>query len=442
MESETVEFTLEQMLEVAQTCHQAGNIAQAMQFYELVLEAIPEHPDALHFLGVLKHQVSDSEAGLQMVRKSIELVPDNASFHNNLGNILRELNRHEAAETSYRTALQIKPDDADALCNLAGSLHRLHKDDEAEKVFQQALEYDPEHGESFNNLGNLYREQKRFDDAVRCYEKAIKFEIYQPATGGSLGSLANVLRLTGRYEEAEKVLHLWRRKDPDNPTVAHLLSAFTGKDVPERASDAYVVQCFQAYADNFEESLARLEYRAPQLIGARIEQLLPGPDKQFAICDLGCGTGLVADFLKPYANKLVGIDLSVNMLQQAKKRDVYDNLYEVELGKFLTHTQAEFDVLVSVDTLCYLGDLRHVINEAYSALRARGWFCFTVELTRDPTVNNYALSGTGRYTHARPYLESLLHAAGFINISLDNVVLRKEADDPVKGLLIVAQGQA
>ena len=77
--------TLEQALEYAVALHQRGKLGEAESIYRRVLEAAPEHPDVLHFLGVLLHQTGRSEEGVPMIRRAISLVPDDPGIHNNLG---------------------------------------------------------------------------------------------------------------------------------------------------------------------------------------------------------------------------------------------------------------------------------------------------------------------------------------------------------------------
>ena len=69
--------------------------------------------------------------------------------------------------------------------------------------------------------------------------------------------------------------------------------------------------------------------------------------------DAGCGTGLCGPLVAPYARRLTGVDLSAGMLAQAKEKNVYDELFKVELTEYLRdHTEA-FDLIVSADTLVY-----------------------------------------------------------------------------------------
>ena len=76
------------------------------------------------------------------------------------------------------------------------------------------------------------------------------------------------------------------------------------------------------------------------------------------VLDAGCGTGLCGPLLKPYAEILVGVDLSPKMLAKALGRQVYEELIETELVAYLGQRTASFDLIVSADTLIYFGELR------------------------------------------------------------------------------------
>ncbi len=67
-------------------------------------------------------------------------------------------------------------------------------------------------------------------------------------------------------------------------------------------------------------------------------------------------------------------------------------------------------------------------------------FCFTVEdLAADPTQTTFKLNYTGRFSHTELYVRQSLEAAGLQCLSLQKVILRKEAGEPVTGQLVVAR---
>ena len=49
---------------------------------------------------------------------------------------------------------------------------------------------------------------------------------------------------------------------------------------------------------------------------------------------MGCGTGLCGAWFTDYSSQMVGVDISPNMLAQAKKKLVYDELIAADLREW------------------------------------------------------------------------------------------------------------
>ena len=136
---------------------------------------------------------------------------------------------------------------------------------------------------------------------------------------------------------------------------------------------------FDSFAASFEVKLAKLHYRAPALVAARLTDAGISPARTLDILDAGCGTGLCGPLFAPYARRLVGVDLSEGMLAHAKDKEIYDELIRAELTGYLQDHHDEFDLIVTADTLVYFGALEHVALAAAGALRHGGRLIFTVE---------------------------------------------------------------
>jgi predicted TPR repeat methyltransferase len=161
-----------------------------------------------------------------------------------------------------------------------------------------------------------------------------------------------------------------------------------------------------------------------------------------AALDAGCGTGLCAPLLAPFVARLTGVDLSPQMLAKARQRGGYDELVQGEMTQYLSAHEAEFDLIVSADTLCYFGALSTVLACARSALREGGVLIFTVEHAEDPGDVGYRLNPHGRYSHGEDYVRRGLDAARLEVLATSRAVLRMESGYPVIGLLVSARKPA
>jgi predicted TPR repeat methyltransferase len=418
----------------ALSLHRAGKLTQAGRLYQRILAANRNHVVALHYLGVLHHQTGQSERGIASIERALAIAPDYADAHNNLGNILKETNRLEPAFQAYQRVVELMPSHADAWNNLGVMLRAQLRHDEAESAFARAIQLNPGHAAAWQNTGNLLAALKRFDEAVAAYRRVLQL---LPRHVAAYDALGRTLYRAGRIDEAVAVYREWLQGDPRSSVARHMLAACTGQAAPVRASDEYVRDTFDAFAASFDQVLDGLGYRAPALIGEALDRVLPARDASLAVADAGCGTGLCADFLRPRAKRLAGVDLSAGMLSRARARKQYDQLVEAELSGWLAAQRQAWDLIVSADTLCYFGPLDAVFSGAARALKPGGWLIFTVEQAAEG-VDPYLLNPNGRYSHSERYVRDRLAESGLMALAVEPVVLRREIGHEVSGLLVTA----
>lgn len=442
------------LLAQAMTFHRQGNLLEARSLYERVLRSQPEHPEALNFFGILHQQQGQSTQAEQLIRRAIRAAPTYASAHTNLGNVLIVQQRYEDAIAAYRQAIILKPDDVEACVNLGALLKGLGRLPEALEAYQWASERRPGDPEIHYRLGMLLAESGRTEEA----RTALRITLQADGTHrGALMLMGTLLHRLGESEEARAVLgnavfqlggtesalallQHWLRLMPDDPVAQHRLAAWFGRDTPARASDAYVTDLFDRYADQFDEHLQQLGYRAPALILERLAEVLGAGTGQLDVLDAGCGTGLCEPLLRPYARHLTGVDLSPRMVDKSRERGGYDELVVAELTVFLAGRPQAYDLIVSADTLVYFGDLTRVCAVAAGALRPGGWLVFTVEQAQKETApDGHCLNKSGRYSHTAEYLERTLTAAGLSAPTVTAVTLRQEGDRPVSGYTVSAR---
>jgi predicted TPR repeat methyltransferase len=433
------ELTLEEAVAVAILLQKNGQLVEARELYRRVLDTAPNHPDALHYAGVLAHQQGHSDEAVGFIERSLSVAPGRADCYNNLGIIFQSTGRLPAAIDAYQQAIAIDPRHANAHSNLGVLLRATGKPLEAESEYRTAIQLNPEHIDAYTNLGILLNALKRPKEAAECYCKVITL---RPKHREARRLLALAHCVLGDTAEAMKVFDEWLDEEPDDPIALHMRAACTGQDVPARASNGYVEKTFDSFASSFESKLEQLSYRAPALVAAMLESSGFEPSNELDVLDAGCGTGLCGPFLVPYARRLVGVDLSEGMLALAKEKHLYDALMQSELTEYMRDRSAAFDVIVSADTLVYFGDLAGVVAAAARALRPNGLFIFTLEHAVDAVEEtNWRLELHGRYSHSRDYVERVLTAAG-LEPSITPAELRMESGAPVAGLVIRATKSA
>jgi len=413
---------------------QSGRIDDAETICRKILAVAPDHPDATHYLGIGEHKNGRIDEGLALVRRSLELAPDQPDWHSNFGILLQAQDDVEGAIESFKRALTIDPSHAIAHGNLGVLLRVRGRHEEAEAEYRRAIALNPRHADAHQNLAILLSVTERRLEAVTTYCQALTLK---PDLPNGHRMLAIAYRMLGDTEKAILVCEEWVKAKPDDAIAKHTLAAMSGRDVPVRAPDAYVQQVFDGFSKTFEAKLAKLEYRAPDLVVGSLAATGVPTDRSRQILDLGCGTGLCGPLLGPYAARLVGVDLSKGMLEHARDKRVYDELLQAELTDYAARHPDAFDVIVSADTLVYFGALDEALAAAARALRPGGWLIFTVEEAVDPEPPDFAIQPHGRYNHRAGYVERLLTAAG-LDVHIDRGELRKEQGEPVPGLIVRA----
>ncbi len=416
-------------------CHEElDHNAQAEAAFLRALALAPAEAPLHHNLGRLMHLDGRLEEAEQYYRRALELDSALAGAHFNLGRLLQESGRHEDAEPALRLAAAQDPEAAAAHSCLGDALFAQHRVEEALVAYRRVAELDPADAAARFDLGKSLETLHRAEEAVACYRAALERDAGSDA---AREALARALEAAGRHEEAIASLREWLEREPGQELAEHLLASLGAAEAPARASDGYVRDTFDRFAADFDRTLARLQYQAPQLVIAMIAVSLGTPPQTLDVLDAGCGTGLCGPLLKPYARHLVGVDLSGGMLERARRREVYDALEEAELTEYLSSHPDSFDVIASADTFCYLGGLQAPFDAARRALRPGGLLALTLEWHAHG--DGHVLQSHGRYAHSEPCVRHALAVTGFQGAVIAHGALRMEGGAPVAGLLVSAR---
>ncbi|MEN6630186.1 MAG: tetratricopeptide repeat protein, partial [Sulfuricella sp.] len=192
-------FDAPQALKTALAHHQAGRLLQAEKIYWQILQTEPNHPEALHLLGVLAHQAGQNEIAADLINKAIQTDLKNSKFHDHLGTVYQALNRLDEAVACHQQALALKPDEAETHYNLGNTYNNLGKPDEAAACYQKALGLNPDYAEAYNNLGNTFRSQGKLDEAIVSFRGALAIN---PNYADAYNNLGGVFHDQSKLDEA------------------------------------------------------------------------------------------------------------------------------------------------------------------------------------------------------------------------------------------------
>ncbi len=140
-----------------------------------------------------------------------------------------------------------------------------------------------------------------------------------------------------------------------------------------------LTEYYKQWAKNYDQELVNdCSYIAPQKVVAILSQFV---SKDAKILDAGAGTGLVGEILyqNGYSN-LEGMDISAEMLEQARQKNVYTALYQKVMGEPLGLTTDSFDAIVSVGVFTYGHAPSSSFDELIRITKPGGYIIFTLRL--------------------------------------------------------------
>lgn len=254
-------------------------------------------------------------------------------------------------------------------------------------------------------------------------------------------TLGEIRQQLGERDKAIAAFRKARESDPGDQHGAGLHLMRLGDTEMAEMPKAYVQALFDQYAPRFEHALINdLGYRAPSLIfkavlAARVAARKPAFFKR--TIDLGCGTGLAAAAFAKQVDHFIGIDLSPGMIKEARATELYAELEVADMIEGLRgKADASANLVVAADAFVYLSDLAPVLTEVRRVLVSGGVLAFTLETHCGSGI----VLGEGlRYAHAAEYVRGAIAKAGLKLLTLEPASPRIENNEPVRGLVVVAE---
>jgi tetratricopeptide (TPR) repeat protein/SAM-dependent methyltransferase len=198
MEPTSQTVTIPQALQIAMDHHNLGRLSEAGSIYQRILQVQPDHPDALHLLGLIAYQTGHLDDAVRLIGSAVGVQPTD-SMYCNLGNALKQQGNLAAAAENYRKALELQPGGVETRCNLANTLLEQGNLDEAIGQYRTTLAGRPDLVDAHIGLGNAHRLQGRQDAAIASFRQATLIE---PDDATALVGLGLALQAQGKLDDA------------------------------------------------------------------------------------------------------------------------------------------------------------------------------------------------------------------------------------------------
>ena len=270
--------------------------------------------------------------------------------------------------------------------------------------------------------------------AADLYAQAVELA---PGFASAWFALGEARAALGDTQGAHQAFEMAQATDPEDRHGAALrLAQLGGADPATEALHGYVRTLFDQYAPRFDRALSDLSYSAP----AMLRDAVTAHGKRFGtMLDLGCGTGLAGEAFRARVDWLVGVDLSPKMIDEARKKGLYDRLIVGDIAQYLAEQRAgraAFHLVIAADVFAYVADLEDICAAVAQVLAPGGLFGFTVETHAG---DGAIVGATMRYAHGGKFVRAAIADAGLTLVELEAASSRTENRMPVPGLLALAR---
>lgn len=403
---------------------------EAAEAYQAAIRLQSDYVDAYYNLGLALARAGRRTEAMAAWRALLELAPAHPGAHFQLGRMLMEQQQYQAAIQHFSAIEREHPFHFETRTNLATCYLRLGGIDKAREFYLQALELMPLDVQVLFNLGVISMQEGRVEEAVKYYQRAVRIQPDLYEAHNNLGAAWLVMK-----NRDSALLHFREalRIQPHNEGVRHVIRILEGEKNLPAASPEYVQSLFDSYAGHYDSHLGQvLHYRVPESLYQIVKESRELPDAGLDILDLGCGTGLCGVLFRAAARRLTGVDISRNMLDEAGRKSVYDELVQADILSFMRSRTSQYDLILAGDVLVYHGDLALVFAAAAESLRPGGLFAYNAEIS---DKEDHFMTGSGRFAHSKYYLDNLAVQNGLSVMKYKVITMRTQDQKDVPGHL-------
>jgi len=215
-----------------------GRLEEALTQGVALARQYQHAPLIANLLGAIYTGLGREDEAVASYHRALTLKPDYVEAHYNLGVALDKFGRHAEAVTSYGRALALKPDYAEAHYNLGVALDNHGKHEEAVASYHRALELKPGYVQAHNNLGSALKTLGRYEEAVASYRRALELK---PDDAGLYYNLGVALDELDKHMDALACYQRALEINPDSPATLNNL----GVTLNDLGRPAEAIACYK-----------------------------------------------------------------------------------------------------------------------------------------------------------------------------------------------------
>ncbi|MGE4279080.1 MAG: class I SAM-dependent methyltransferase [Magnetospirillum sp.] len=196
------------------------------------------------------------------------------------------------------------------------------------------------------------------------------------------------------------------------------IQAFANALNPARPQDVVanaIVREYDHSAQHYDQSPAH--HASIKAFTTLLAECVEGPRRDLAVIDAACGSGLAAATLRPWSQRLTGMDLSPPMLAMADQTGLYDRLVEGDMVAAMAAAPDQADLVVCAGGTYYLRDLAPFLAAARTCLKPGGQLFFADFPALDGMGVMETIGGTFRYCRSAALTRALAVEHGFSELN-------------------------
>ncbi len=154
----------------------------------------------------------------------------------------------------------------------------------------------------------------------------------------------------------------------------------------EATTTEELAKAYGCWASDYDRDTCEgMGYVGPTMAAGLLDRYLDSNNAK--ILDAGCGTGLVGAAMGDMGyQRIEAMDYSRDMLREAERKEVYDNLFQADMNTKLPLPPNSYDATICVGTFTYAHVGPDAFDELVRITRPGGYICFTV---RDGAYQKY-----------------------------------------------------
>lgn len=204
------------VIAAAASAYGQGRYAETEALCRQIVQAVPDHFDATHFLGLSVQQGGRLDEAQQLLERATALDPRSHEAQSNLAVVYAALQKFEAARACQEKAIALKPNFTPALAGLGNTLLQMNRPEQAIAFYDRAIALKPDYADALCNRGLAELALGRFDRAGQSFERAL---LFQPRHAEALVGKGVVATELKHYDEAEAALAAALAIRPGSPKV-------------------------------------------------------------------------------------------------------------------------------------------------------------------------------------------------------------------------------